>query len=88
MTLETHGPRLPLGPHRAPPSFSQIVSRTLQGKQGVSFRRYGLHGDQQRPIIHRFDHTQLRGTVPLQKLMLDSVVRGNALLQRLNRKGR
>lgn len=68
------------------PTFAEIVSRTFAA--GVTFRRYGLHGELQRPMFHRFPASKLRGSIPASSLLASNVTRKNALLDRLKRKGR
>lgn len=65
-------------------TFSDLF-RNMQTKKNVSYRRFGIHGDQERPIFHRFE---IKGGETLLQAIGRNVTANNTLLQRLMQKGK
>lgn len=83
-TIETHGPALPINLHW--PSVADIMTNTLRA--GVSYRRYGLHGEQRRLIVHRFPASKLKCESSMGEVMAETITQFNPLLRALMHKGK
>ena len=69
----------------AEPTYSEIVSKTIANvaNRGVTYRRYGQHGELTRMMVHRWPAEKVRDSVPFLSATLSE---SNALFRALNRK--
>lgn len=64
--------------------LADIVTKCFRDRV-VSYRRYGLHGEYRRPIIHRFE---IKGGDTRLDAMRENITQGNSLYNALMKRGR